>query len=396
MYLHEYQTKYLFAKHGLPIPKGYICNSLNEIKDLIINIGDSHGPWVAKCQIHAGGRGKADGVKVLHNRQEIQHFITKWLGNRLVTYQTNISGQIVNHILLEEFTTITKELYLGIIIDRTTHHIVVIASTEGGVDIEQTAKTMPDVIYKVSLDPLIGPQLYQGRELGFKLGLTGDQINQFKDIFIRLTKLFIQYDLSMIEINPLVINKKKSLICLDGKLSIDDNALYRQSELCQMRDYSQEDEREVYASKQKLNYVALNGNIGCMVNGAGLAMGTMDIIQLHGGQPANFLDVGGNATQDSVAEAFKIILLDKKVKVILVNIFGGIVRCDLIAIGIIDVISKITVQVPIVVRLEGNNAVLGIQLLINSKLNIIASTSLIDAVHKVINIAETNDVYSNK
>ncbi|SNC59110.1 ADP-forming succinate--CoA ligase subunit beta [Sodalis endosymbiont of Henestaris halophilus] len=384
MNLHEYQAKQLFARYGLPVPTGYVCNTPREAEESASKIGD--GPWVVKCQVHAGGRGKVGGVKVVKSKKEVSVFAAQWLGNRLVTYQTDALGKPVNQILVEATTDIFKELYLGAVVDRCMRRVVFMASAEGGVDIEKIVEVTPHLIHKVILDPLIGPQPYQGRELAFNLSLIGKQVIQFSEIFMRLATLFLKYDLALVEINPLVITSSGDLLCLDGKLTVDGNALFRQPELREMWDRRQEDEREAYATQLGLNYVALDGNIGCMVNGAGLAMGTMDIVKLHGGEPANFLDVGGSATKERVTQAFKIILSDKKVKAILVNIFGGIVRCDLIADGIIDAVSEVGVSVPVVVRLEGNNAELGANKLADSWLNIISTTSLINAVKKVIDV----------
>ncbi|WP_348666086.1 ADP-forming succinate--CoA ligase subunit beta [Arsenophonus symbiont of Ornithomya chloropus] len=389
MNLHEYQVKKLFLRYGLSVPISYLCETVEEAEKITRKLGNNI-PLILKCQVHAGGRGKAGGIKIVYNREELIKFVKYWLGKRLVTYQTDINGQPVNQILIEEVTNIDKEIYLGAVIDRSIGRIVFMASMEGGVEIEKIAKKKPELIYKSIIDPLIGPMFYQGRELAFKLGLNSQQVQQFVNIFIQLATIFIKYDLTLIEINPLVINKNGDLICLDGKLIVDSNAIYRQKELNNMRDIFQEEEREVYASKWGLNYVALNGNIGCMVNGAGLAMGTMDIIKLYGGVPANFLDVGGSATTERVKEAFKIILSDNNVKAILVNIFGGIVRCDLIADGIILAIKEIGVKIPVIVRLEGNNSDLAIQKLSISGLKIIIATSLIDAVKKVVAVAEVN------
>lgn len=386
MNLHEYQAKKLFARYGLPTPTGYACNTPREAEESASKIGA--GPWVVKCQVHAGGRGKSGGVKVVKSKEEIRVFAEQWLGKRLVTYQTDALGQPVNQILVEAATDIAKELYLGAVVDRSKRRVVFMASTEGGVKIEKVAEETPHLIHKVALDPLTGPQPYQGRELAFKLGLSGKQVTQLSEIFMDLAKLFLERDLTLVEINPLAITGAGDLICLDGKLSADGNALFRQPELREMRDQSQEDEREVHATQWELNYVALDGNIGCMVNGAGLAMGTMDIVKLHGGEPANFLDVGGGATKERVTEAFKIILSDKKVKAVLVNIFGGIVRCDLIADGIISAVLEMGVSVPVVVRLKGNNAELGAKRLADSELNIIAATSLTDAAQQVVAVVE--------
>ncbi|KPD02135.1 ADP-forming succinate--CoA ligase subunit beta [Moellerella wisconsensis] len=386
MNLHEYQAKQLFARYGLPAPTGYACDSAEQAVEAAKKIGN--GPWVIKCQVHAGGRGKAGGVKVTSNLDEIKAFAEKWLGQYLVTYQTDAHGQPVNQVLVEEATDIARELYLGAVVDRGTRRVVFMASTEGGVEIEKVAEETPELIHKAIIDPLTGPMPYQGRELAFKLGLSGKQVSQFAKIFMGLATMFLERDLAMAEINPLVINTQGELICLDGKLGIDGNALYRQAELREMRDESQEDAREAQAAQWELNYVALDGNIGCMVNGAGLAMGTMDIVKLHGGSPANFLDVGGGATKERVTEAFKIILSDDNVKAVFVNIFGGIVRCDLIADGIIGAVEEVGVNVPVVVRLEGNNAELGAQKLADSGLNIIAATSLADAAKQAVAAAE--------
>lgn len=385
MNLHEYQGKQLFAEYGLPVSKGVACDTPEEAVAAAEKIGGSK--WVVKAQVHAGGRGKAGGVKLVNNTQEIKEFSEKWLGKNLVTYQTDEKGQPVSKILVEDLTDIDQELYLGAVVDRSTRKVVFMASTEGGVEIEKVAEETPEKILKATIDPMTGAQPYQGRDLAFKLGLKGDQIKQFVKIFLGLAKLFVDKDLALLEINPLVITPEGSLHCLDAKLGIDSNALYRHPELVAMQDPSQEDAREAEAAEWELNYVALDGNIGCMVNGAGLAMGTMDIVNIHGGDPANFLDVGGGATKERVAEAFKIILSDDNVKAVLVNIFGGIVRCDMIAEGIIGAVQEVGVKVPVVVRLEGNNAELGSQKLKESGLDIIAATSLTDAAQQVVKAA---------
>jgi succinyl-CoA synthetase beta subunit len=386
MNLHEYQAKQLFAEFGLPIPDGYACGTPQEAAEAAGKIGGEK--WVVKCQVHAGGRGKAGGVELHNTKDGIRDFAQKWLGKPLVTYQTDANGQPVSKVLVEAASDIASELYLGAVVDRSTRRVVFMASTEGGVEIEKVAEETPELIHKVAIDPLVGPQPYQGRELAFKLGLKGEQIKQFVKIFMGLGDMFTQYDLALLEINPLVITGDNQLLCLDGKINIDSNALYRQPKLREMHDLSQEDEREAHAAQWELNYVALDGSIGCMVNGAGLAMGTMDIVNLHGGSPANFLDVGGGATKERVTEAFKIILSDTNVKAVLVNIFGGIVRCDLIAEGIIGAVEEVGVSVPVVVRLEGNNADLGAKKLDESGLNIISATSLTEAAEKVVAAAE--------
>lgn len=385
MNLHEYQGKQLFAEYGLPVSEGYAVDSAKEAVEAAGKIGGDI--WVVKAQVHAGGRGKAGGVVLAKTKQEVEDFAHKWLGKNLVTYQTDANGQPVSKILVESCTDIDQELYLGAVIDRASQRIVFMASTEGGVEIETVAHETPEKILKTEIDPLVGAMPYQGRDLAFRLGLEGKQIKQFTQIFMGLAKLFAENDLALLEINPLVITTAGDLHCLDAKLNIDSNALYRQSKLRDMNDISQEDEREVHAAQWELNYVALEGNIGCLVNGAGLAMGTMDIIKHHGGQPANFLDVGGGATKERVSEAFKIILSDDSVSTVLVNIFGGIVRCDLIAEGIIGAVEEVGVNVPVVVRLEGNNAKLGSEKLAESGLNIIAASSLRDAAEQAVKAA---------
>lgn len=385
MNLHEYQGKQLFAQYGLPVSKGIACDTPKEAADAVKTIGGDK--WVVKAQVHAGGRGKAGGVKLVDSAEEAAAFAEKWLGERLVTYQTDENGQPVSKILVEDCTDIADELYLGAVVDRATRRIVFMASTEGGVEIEKVAEETPEKILKAVIDPMTGPQPYQGRELAFQLGLKGDQIKQFTKIFMGLAKLFQDKDLALIEINPLVVKTDGNLHCLDAKLGVDGNAIYRHPDLHEMNDHTQEDAREAEAAKWELNYVALDGTIGCMVNGAGLAMGTMDMVALHGGFPANFLDVGGGATKERVAHAFKLILSDDNVKAVLVNIFGGIVRCDMIAEGIIGAVKEVGVNVPVVVRLEGTNADLGKKVLSESGLDIIAAESLTDAAQQAVKAA---------
>ena len=386
MNLHEYQAKQLFADYGLPVCKGIVVDDAEKVAGAIEDIGGKK--WMVKVQVHAGGRGKAGGVKCVHDAEEARAFAQQWLGKNLITYQTDAKGQPVSKILVEACTAISQELYIGAVIDRSSCRIVFMASLEGGVEIEQVAAKRPEKILKTFIDPLTGPQSSQGRELALGLALEGDQINQFIELFLGLAKLFQDLDLSLLEINPLVITSEGNLQCLDGKINIDGNALYRQPKLQEMADPSQDDEREVLAAHWDLNYVALDGNIGCMVNGAGLAMGTMDIIQLHGGKPANFLDVGGGTTKERVTEAFKIILSDENVVTVLVNIFGGIVRCDLIAEGVIGAVEEVGVEIPVVVRLEGNNSELGCEVLDNSDLNIIVASSLAEAAELSVSLAE--------
>lgn len=386
MNLHEYQAKQLFADYGLPVSQGYACDSSAEAVKAAQTIGGDK--WVVKAQVHAGGRGKAGGVKLVQSLAEVEEFADQMLGKYLVTYQTDENGQPVRKILVEACSKIEKELYLGAVVDRATRKITFMASTEGGVEIEKVAEETPEKILKATIDPLVGAQPYQGREIAYKLGLNNAQVKQFTRIFVTLAKLFQEKDLALLEINPLVITDEGNLHCLDAKINIDSNALFRHSDLKKMEDPSQEDERERRAAEWELNYVALDGNIGCMVNGAGLAMGTMDLVKLHGGSPANFLDVGGGATKERVSEAFKIILSDDKVKAVLVNIFGGIVRCDLIAEGVIGAVEEVGVKVPVIVRLEGNNAELGARKLQESGLNIIAAEGFNDAAIKAVQAVE--------
>ena len=382
MNLHEYQAKKLFADYGLPVSEGYAVDTADQAVAAAEKIGGTR--WVVKVQVHAGGRGKAGGVKLADSLDDVRAFADQWIGKRLVTFQTDEDGQPVSKIYVESCTDIATELYLGAVVDRGTRRVVFMASTEGGVEIEQVAEETPEKILKTMIDPFVGPQPYQGRELAFKLGLEGKQVQQFSALFMGLAKLFHELDCSLLEINPLVITETGDVHCLDAKMNIDGNALYRQKPIEAMRDLSQEDEREAQADEFNLNYVALDGNIGCMVNGAGLAMGTMDLVKLHGGNPANFLDVGGGATKEAVAEAFKIILSDDSVKAVLINIFGGIVSCATIAEGIIGAVQEVGVTVPVVVRFEGNNSDLGRQTLKESGLNIIPGESLVDAAEKAV------------
>lgn len=382
MNLHEYQAKQLFAKFNLPVPRGQVAYNVEDALQVASLL--STNKWVVKAQVHAGGRGKAGGVKIVSTKEELATAVKALLGTRLVTYQTDAHGQPVNAILVEETCEIARELYLGAVIDRATRRVVFMASTEGGVEIEKVAHDTPEKIFQIVVDPLVGVMPYQCRETAFKLGLEGEQIKQFTHLMMGLGKMFVDCDLALLEINPLVVTKSGQLICLDGKITIDSNALYRQPELKHMRDATQEDERENRATDWELNYIPLDGEIGCMVNGAGLAMATMDVIKLHGGDPANFLDVGGGATKERVTEAFKIILSDEKVKGILVNIFGGIVRCDLIAEGILAAVKEVDVKIPVVVRLEGNNAKLGADILNKSDFNVIAANGLTDAAKKIV------------
>ena len=386
MNLHEYQAKELFREYEIPVSIGKAVDSPKDAEEAAKSIGGNK--WVVKAQVHAGGRGKAGGVKLIDSPKEAHEFASLWLGKNLVTYQTNENGQPVSKILVETCTDIENELYLGAVIDRESQRLIFMASEEGGVNIEEVAEKTPEKIFKAPIDPIKGANQEQAVYLAENLNLSESQTEQFVDLFLKLSKLFLDKDLSLLEINPLVINADQNLICLDAKINIDSNALYRQEELHQINDESQEDAREVEASKWDLNYVALDGNIGCMVNGAGLAMGTMDIIKLYGGDPANFLDVGGTVDAKRVSEAFKIILSDENVKAVLINIFGGIVRCDVIADGVIEAVSQMEINVPVVVRLEGNQAELGTKKLRESGLNIIGANSLEEAASKVVEVSK--------
>jgi succinyl-CoA synthetase beta subunit len=386
MNLHEYQAKQLFAEYGMPVPNNRVVASADEVPGAIGELAGQR--WVVKAQVHAGGRGKAGGVQLVDSADEAQAFAAKLLGTNLVTFQTDANGQPVNTVLVEETSDIASELYLGAVIDRAQRRLVIMASTEGGMEIEKVAAETPEKILKATVNPLVGVMPYQCRELAFGLGLEGAQIKQFAELLSGLGKLFAEKDLSLVEINPLVITRQGDLICLDGKINVDGNALFRHPELEALHDKSQEDERELRAAEWDLSYVALDGNIGCMVNGAGLAMATMDLIKLHGGEPANFLDVGGGATKERVAEALKIILSDDKVQGILVNIFGGIVRCDLIAEGVVAAVGEVGIEVPVVVRLEGTKADQGSEILNASGLNIIAAQDLTEAALKIIDAVE--------
>ena len=386
MNLHEYQGKSLFAEYNLPVSKGEVIFDAKNAIDACNKIGGTK--WVVKAQVHAGGRGKAGGVELIDSPDQAEAFAKKWIGQKLVTYQTDKDGQLVNSILIEECTNILKELYLSAVIDRDSQKIVFIGSSEGGVNIEEVARNTPEkIIYQgVEFKDQSLPE--HAKNIANVLKLNNEQTNQFIPMIDNLLRLFVEKDLSLLEINPLVINSDGDLHCLDAKVNIDTNALFRQPELLEMHDETQEDPREAEAAKNDLSYVSLDGNIGCMVNGAGLAMGTMDTIKFFGGNPANFLDVGGTATQDRVAKAFKIILRDPNVKVVLVNIFGGIVRCDVIAKGIIAAIKEVDIKVPVVVRLEGNNADIGATILSKANIKIKSINNLSDAAKKAVELAK--------
>lgn len=382
MNLHEFQAKQLLKRYGLPVPDGQVVQSAEAAAAATREIAGE--AWVVKAQVHAGGRGKAGGVKVVKSAAEAQSVAYGLLGKSLVTYQNAPDGQPVHQLLVEQTLPIARELYLSMLVDRSLERVVMIASSAGGMDIEEIAATAPEKILQEVCDPLNGLVDYQARNIAFALGLVGDQIAAFTKITKGLYKLFKENDLALLEINPLIVTSDGKLFMLDCKMSVDDNALYRQKSLAEQRDWSQDDAKEAEAHHAGLNYIALNGNIGCMVNGAGLAMATMDLIKLHGGAPANFLDVGGGATAETVAKAFKIILADSNVKAILVNIFGGIMRCDIIAEGIMTAVKEVGIQIPVVVRLEGTNVELGRKMLSESGLSIISASGLTDAAKQAV------------
>ena len=383
MNLHEYQAKALLASYGLPVQGGILATNGDEAAAAFDELGGKFA--VVKAQVHAGGRGKAGGVKVVKTREEAKEVASSLIGTNLVTYQTDANGQPVNSVLIcEDMYPVARELYLGAVVDRSSRRITFMASTEGGVEIEKVAEETPEKIIKVTVDPLVGLLPFQAREVAFALGLEDKQVNQFVKLMTGAYQAFVENDFALFEINPLSVRENGELACVDAKIGIDSNALYRLPEIAAQRDKSQENERELKASEFDLNYVALEGNIGCMVNGAGLAMAPMDIIKLYGGQPANFLDVGGGATKERVVEAFKLILADPSVQGVLVNIFGGIVRCDMIAEAIIAAVKEVHVTVPVVVRLEGNNAELGAQILRDSGLQLIPAEGLADAAQKIV------------
>lgn len=385
MNLHEYQGKEIFAKYDLPVSKGKVVRSVSEVKQACNEIGGNR--WVAKAQVHAGGRGKSGGVALCDTVEEVSDFAKRWIGQKLITYQTDKNGQLVNCILIEECTDIADELYYSAVVDRSSREVAIIASSEGGVNIEKVAEESPEKIASIKLDGN-DISIDDLEKICSTLELNDSQSSQMKNIVKKTISMFFECDLSLLEINPLVIKQDGNLHCLDAKINIDSNALFRQKDLHQMHDPTQEDPRESEAAKYDLSYVSLDGNIGCMVNGAGLAMGTMDTIKFFNGNPANFLDVGGTATQERVAKAFKIILADPEVKVVLVNIFGGIVRCDLIAEGIVAAIDEVEVEIPVVVRLEGNNAEKGLSILSKSSTKIQSANSLEEAARTAVELAK--------
>lgn len=382
MNLHEYQSKQLFARYGIPVPQGFPANNADAAVEAAEKLGGDL--WVVKAQVHAGGRGKAGGVKLARTLDEVRQFASDMLGTQIVTHQTGPEGLPVNMVYVEEGSEIERELYLSMLVDRDVSRVSFMASAAGGMDIEKVAAETPEKIFSVAISPAAGLQPYQARQLAFGLGLNKTQSRQFADLISALYRLYEENDASLVEVNPLIITKDGDVLSLDAKINIEDNALFRQKALLELRDLSQEDAKEAEAAEHDLNYVSLEGDIACMVNGAGLAMATMDLIKLHGGDPANFLDVGGGATAERVSAAFKLILSNEKVVAILVNIFGGIVRCDLIAEGIISAVKEVGVSVPVVVRLEGTNVDKGRALLAESGLDIISASDLTDAAMKVV------------
>ncbi|HEX9137836.1 MAG TPA: ADP-forming succinate--CoA ligase subunit beta [Nitrospirota bacterium] len=382
MNIHEYQAKAILREFGVPVPDGHVCYNGASAREWAKRLGD--GPWVVKAQIHAGGRGKGGGVKLARTADEVRNTARDMLGMILRTHQTGPEGKVVTRVLVENGCNIERELYISLLVDRGTSRVTVMASTEGGMDIEEVAAKTPDKIFKEAVDPLLGLTSFQCRNLALSLGLTGKLTNKAVSLLQGLYSTFVDADCSLLEINPLVVTREGDLLALDAKFGFDDNAIFRNPRIGDMRDYDEEDPNEVEASQHDLSYVSLSGNIGCLVNGAGLAMATMDIIKHSGGDPANFLDVGGGATIERVTEAFKIILSDKNVKGILVNIFGGIMKCDVIATGVIEAAKQVSLKVPLVVRLEGTNVNKGKQLLAESGLNIVAADGMADAAQKIV------------
>jgi succinyl-CoA synthetase beta subunit len=382
MNLHEYQAKQVLREYGIATPRGIAIEKASQAEGVMTELGGD--AWVVKAQVHAGGRGKAGGVKLVRSREALLEAVDALLGKQLVTYQNAPDGQMVSRLLIEETLPIARELYLSLTVDRESERVALVASSEGGMEIEEVAHATPEKILKEFCDPLLGLQDFQCRALAFGLGLEGTQIAEFGKLAKGLYKLFKESDLAMVEINPLIVTATGNLVALDCKIGVDDNALYRRKKLAEMNDPTQSDPKEMAAKEFDLNYIALAGNIGCMVNGAGLAMATMDLIKLHGGQPANFLDVGGGATAEVVSQAFKIILSDANVKAILVNIFGGIMRCDIIAEGIITAVKEVGVKVPVIVRLEGTNVELGQKMLTESGVGVISASDLTDAAKRAV------------
>jgi succinyl-CoA synthetase beta subunit len=382
MNIHEYQAKAILRKFGVPVPDGHVCYNGASAREWAKRLGE--GPWVVKAQIHAGGRGKGGGVKLAKNADEVRDTARAMLGMTLRTHQTGPEGKVVTRVLVENGCNIASELYVSLLVDRATSKVTVMASTEGGMDIEEVAAKTPEKIFSEAIDPLVGLTGFQCRKIAFSLGLTGKLVNKAVIVLQGLYNTFIGCDCSMLEINPLVITAEGKLLALDAKFGFDDNALFRHLQIGDMRDFDEEDPNEIEASQHDLSYISLAGNIGCLVNGAGLAMATMDIIKHYGGDPANFLDVGGGATIERVTEAFKIILSDSNVQGILVNIFGGIMKCDIIATGVVEAAKQVSLQVPLVVRLEGTNVAKGKEILAASGLNIVAADGMADAAKKIV------------
>jgi len=382
MKIHEYQAKNLFKKYNIPIPEGSVAFNPDEAREIAKDLNQF--PVVVKAQIHAGGRGKGGGVKIAKSADEVKQFAREMFGMTLVTHQTGPEGKLVKRVLIESGCTIADEFYVSFLVDRSTDKVTLMASAEGGMDIEEVAAKTPEKLFFELVDPVVGLTAFQARKVAFKLGFEIAQVKQAVPLLMNLYKTFIETDCSLLEINPLVLTGEGNLLCLDAKINFDENALFRHIRILDLRDYDEEDTMEIEASQYDLSYIALDGNIGCMVNGAGLAMATMDIIKHYGGDPANFLDVGGGATIERVTEAFKIILSDKKVEGILVNIFGGIMKCDVIATGVIEGAKQVGVKVPLVVRLEGTNVDLGKKLLAESGLNIVSADGMADAAEKIV------------
>ena len=382
MNIHEYQAKEILRKFGVAVPDGHVCYNSASARDWAKRIGE--GPWVVKAQIHAGGRGKGGGVKLARTPDQVRDLAREMIGMTLITHQTGPEGKLVKRVLVEKGCNIANELYISLLVDRATSKVTLMASTEGGMDIEEVAEKTPEKILKEPIDPLVGLLPFQCRKLAFKLGLEGKQVGQAVKLLTGLYEAFVGSDCSLLEVNPLVVTAEGDLLAIDAKFNFDDNALFRHRLIRDMRDYDEEDHNEIEASQYDLSYIALDGNIGCLVNGAGLAMATMDIIKHSGGEPANFLDVGGGATIERVTEAFKIILSDEKVEGILVNIFGGIMKCDVIATGVIEAAKQVGLEVPLVVRLEGTNVEKGKKMLAESGLNIVAADGMADAAEKIV------------
>lgn len=382
MNIHEYQAKAILRNFGVPVPDGHVVYNSNLARDWARRLGD--GPWAVKAQIHAGGRGKGGGVKIAKTADQVRQFAKNMFGMTLITHQTGPEGKTVKRVLVENASNIADEFYVSFLVDRVTDRVTLMASAEGGMDIEEVAAKTPEKIFFEAVDPVVGLTAFQARKVAFKLGLALPQVKQAVPLFMNLYKAFVETDCSLLEINPMILTAEGDLLCIDAKINLDDNALFRHLRIRDLRDYDEEDPMEIEASQYDLSYIALDGNIGCMVNGAGLAMATMDIIKHTGGEPANFLDVGGGATIERVTEAFKIILSDDKVKGILVNIFGGIMKCDVIATGIIEAAKQVGVSIPLVVRLEGTNVEKGRKLLAESGLNIVSAEGMADAAEKIV------------